>query len=153
MLQIKMLYKLSPIASLLLILVLLVLRNSESLSFQYQSSRRAFFIKAATVATTATTTATAGAGMVDAAIDVSGLKVFVNETTAAAGRAAPNQPPSGPLAGTSLGFKVGGGPRPESQVRKIDEARYQAAGKGPSFLVGVPRESPSENNTEKTWTK
>eukprot|EP00979_Chaetoceros_neogracilis_P015499 scaffold6029_cov258-Chaetoceros_neogracile.AAC.1 len=138
-----MTFKLSLIASLLLILLP---RNSESLLFQFQSqSRRAFFIKAAATMTTMT----AGAGVAKATIDVSGLKVLVDETP---GRAAPNQPSSGPLAGTNLGFKVGGGPRPESEVRKIDEARYEAAGKGPSFLVGVPREQP-ESNTGKIWTK
>mmetsp|Transcript_33857 Transcript_33857/g.40569 ORF Transcript_33857/g.40569 Transcript_33857/m.40569 type:complete len:144 (+) Transcript_33857:1-432(+) len=141
MLQIKILNEL-----LLIIFLLLVLlpRDSESLSFQFQN-RRAFVIQLATTVATAT----AGTELANAAIDVSGLKVVVDQTP---GRAAPNQPPSGPLAGTSLGYKVGGGPRPESEVRQIDEARYQAAGKGPSFLVGVPREPASEKNTEKIWT-
>ena len=138
--MVQMTYKLPLITSLLMILLP---GKSDSLLFQCQS-RRAFFIKAATTVTTAT----AGAGMANA-IDVSGLKVLDEETP---GRAAPNQPPSGPLAGTSLGFKVGGGPRPESEVRKIDESRYEAAGKGPAFLVGVPREQP-EVNTEKAWTR
>jgi hypothetical protein len=146
MLQIPPLNRLGPIASLLLIL-LLSISNSASLQFNFhpttssstttRSSRRAFFVKAAATLTAATTTVTAA----EAAIDVSGLRVVAPEgqPALAPGRA-PNQPPSGPLAGTSLGFQVGGGPRPESEVRKIDEARYQAAGKGPSFLVGVPRE-------------
>jgi len=95
------------------------------------------------------TTTTGGAEIANAAINVSGLKVVLDQTR---GRAAPNLPPSR-LAGTSVGYKVGGGLRPESEVRQIDEARYQAAGTGPSFLVGVPREPESEKNTEKIlWT-
>lgn len=135
-------YKVLLVASLLLVLFP---RNSESLLFLLQS-RRAFFTS---VTTTAAATC-AGAGVANAGIDVSGLKEEATTTTP--GRA-PNQPPSGPLAGTPLGFQVAGGPRPESEVRKIDEARYQAAGKGPSFLVGVPREQPSDGNEDTKWMR
>jgi hypothetical protein len=92
---------------------------------------------------TIATAACSGDKVANAAIDVSGLRVESATATATPGRA-PNQPPSGPLAGTKLGFQVAGGPRPESEVRQIDEARYaavrKAQGKGPLFLEGVPRE-------------
>jgi hypothetical protein len=79
---------------------------------------------------------------------VSGLRAEQQQkqatVTVTPGRA-PNQPKSGPLAGTKLGFQVGGdGPRLEEQVRKIDEPRYaavrKAQGLGPLFLEGVPIE-------------
>ena len=93
--------------------------------------QRRAFVQAAVVSVTT------AAGVVDA------VPPFLADAPELRGRA-PNQPPSGPLAGTPLGFKVGGGPRPESEVRKIDEARY-AAVRGPervpSFLDGVPRET------------
>ena len=62
----------------------------------------------------------------------------------------PNAPPSGPLANTPLGYQVGGGPRPEAEVREIDRARYKAAAgaapaKTASFLDGVPLEAPDAN--------
>jgi hypothetical protein len=136
------LYKLLLIASLLL---LLLLRNSESLQFP-TSSRRAFFIKAAAATSTSVIATTAACCEVaNAAIDVSGLRT--EQPTVTPGRA-PSQPASGPLAGTKLGFQVGGGPRPEEEVRKIDEPRYAAARKaqgfGPLFLEGVPIEPRTE---------
>ena len=128
-------------ALLRLALLLLLWKTSESLQLHQRPAttrtgvgpanaigRRWFLAQAAAVVTLTKT-----ADAAKAAIDVSGLQVE-------GGGRAPNQPPSGPLAGTKLGFQVGGGPRPEEEVRKIDEARYRAAGKGPSFLVGVPRE-------------
>jgi hypothetical protein len=139
-----MLYKLL-IASLLLSLLL---RNSESLQFP---SRRTFFTKAATASVIAA--ACCGNEVANAAIDVSGLRVTESQTQTTPGRA-PNQPASGPLAGTSLGFQVAGGPRPESEVRKIDEARYaavrKATGQGPLFLDGVPREQQPDEIKRKT---
>ena len=145
----KLMHKLLLDASLLLLLLLiLVPRNSDSLQFpSSNSSRRNFFIKATTATTAACIWCTGGVEVANAAIDVSGLKVEQSSsstiTTATPGRA-PNQPASGPLAGTKLGFQVGGGPRPEEEVRKIDEPRYAAArkaqGKGPFFLEGVPIE-------------
>jgi hypothetical protein len=141
----KIMHKLLLDASLLLLLLLiLVPRNSDSLQFpNSDSSRRTFFVKAATAACFC---CTGGVEVANAAIDVSGLKVEQSSstiTTTTPGRA-PNQPSSGPLAGTSLGFQVGGGPRPEDEVRKIDEPRYAAVrksqGKGPLFLDGVPIE-------------
>ena len=146
----KLMHKLLLDASLLLLLLLiLVPRNSDSLQFpSSNSSRRNFFIKATTATTAACIWCTGGVEVANAAIDVSGLKVEQSSsstitTTTTPGRA-PNQPASGPLAGTKLGFQVGGGPRPEEEVRKIDEPRYAAArkaqGKGPLFLDGVPIE-------------
>jgi hypothetical protein len=142
----KIMHKLLPL--LLLLLIILLPRNSDSL--QFPSSRRNFFIKTATAATAASCFCCTGGGVevANAAIDVSGLKVEQSSsstitTTTTPGRA-PNQPSSGPLAGTSLGFQVGGGPRSEDEVRKIDEPRYAAVrksqGKGPLFLDGVPIE-------------
>jgi hypothetical protein len=146
--MLHILYKLLLIASLLL---LLLLRNSESLQFP-TSSRRTFFIKAAAAAATSTsviaTTLTAASydcEVANAAIDVSGLRAEQQQkqATVTPGRA-PNQPKSGPLAGTKLGFQVDNGPRSEEQVRKIDEPRYaavrKAQGLGPLFLEGVPIE-------------
>ena len=148
----KLMHKLLLDASLLLLLLLLLIlvpRNSDSLQFpSSNSSRRNFFIKATTATTAACIWCTGGVEVANAAIDVSGLKVEQSSsstitTTTTPGRA-PNQPASGPLAGTKLGFQVGGGPRPEEEVRKIDEPRYAAArkaqGKGPLFLDGVPIE-------------
>jgi hypothetical protein len=148
--MLHILYKLLLISSLLL---LLLLRNSESLQFP-TSSRRTFFIKAAAAAATSTsviaTTLTAASydcEVANAAIDVSGLRAEQQQkqatVTVTPGRA-PNQPKSGPLAGTKLGFQVDNGPRSEEQVRKIDEPRYaavrKAQGLGPLFLEGVPIE-------------
>ena len=77
----------------------------------------------------------------NAAIDVSGLRV--DQPVVTPGQA-PTKPKSGPLAGSKLGFQVGGGPRPEEEVRRIDEPRYasvrKAQGLGPLFLEGVPIE-------------
>jgi hypothetical protein len=150
-----MLCKLLLIASLLLFLLL---RNSESLQFP-TSSRRTFFIKAAAAATSTSVIATTAA---NAAIDVSALRAEQQQPTAnvAPGRA-PNQPRSGPLASTKLGFQVGGGPRPEEEVRKIDEPRYAAArkaqGLGPLFLEGVPieqqQQQSDEAKTETNWMR
>jgi len=144
MLQIKIPFKL-PLITVLLLIQLPT--NSESLSFQFQN-RRAFVIKVATTVTTATASAKAA----NAAIDVSGLKVAppVDQTP---GRAAPNGPSSGILAGTKLGYQVGGGPRSEEEVRKIDEPRYaavrKAQGLGPLFLEGVPIEGQQEKSETK----
>jgi len=115
----------------LLACLLILVPVSECLTLQ----RRALFKFAATAASV---TAAQAANAVPAFLE--GVPVEGAEP----GRA-PNQPPSGPLANTPLGFKVGGGARPEEEVRKIDEARYRAArgpdaDKTPSFLDGVPRE-------------
>jgi hypothetical protein len=145
-----MLYTQLLIASLLL---LLLLRNSESLQFP-TSSRRNFFIKAAAATSTSViATTSACCEVANAAIDVSGL------TRAEQPTVTPNQPRSGPLAGTKLGFQVGGGPRPEEEVRKIDEPRYAAArkaqGLGPLFLEGVPIEQQQSDKakTETNWMR
>lgn len=130
---------------LVLIIASLLLRNSESLQFpKSSSSRRAFFVKAATTATVLVvggSSATIEAA--NAAIDVSGLRVEGDQPVATRGQA-PSNPKSGPLAGTKLGFQVGGGPRPEEEVRRIDEPRYaavlKAQGLGPLWLEGVPIE-------------
>jgi hypothetical protein len=133
---------------LLLIIASLLPRNSNSL--QFPTSRRTFVTKAAASASaiaTAVVVAGGGAGEVaNAAIDVSGLSVeplAVTPGQAPTRRGAP--PASGLLAGTKLGFQVGGGPRSEEEVRKIDEPRYaavrKAQGLGPAFLEGVPIES------------
>lgn len=141
--MLHMLSKLLLIASQLLILLP---RNSESLQF---SSRRTFFTRAATASAVIATTAFCGNEAANAAIDVSGLRE--ESTNTQTGRA-PNQPSSGPLAGTSLGFQVAGGPRPESEVRMIDESRYaavrKAQGKGPLFLDGVPIEVQQTDNSD-----
>mmetsp|Transcript_33868 Transcript_33868/g.40983 ORF Transcript_33868/g.40983 Transcript_33868/m.40983 type:complete len:147 (-) Transcript_33868:220-660(-) len=141
--MLQMLYKLMLIASLLLTLLL---RKSESL--QFPTTRRTFFIKA-TYTSVIASAACCDGKMANAAIDVSRLKV--EQSTNTPGRA-PNQPQSGPLAGTSLGFQVGGGPRPENEVRKIDEERYaavrKATGQGPLFLDGLQREQPDETKSE-----
>ena len=111
-------------------------------------------MKAVTSTSVIATAAFCGDEAANAAIDVSGLK----QESAAPGRA-PNPQKSGPLAGTSLGFQVAGGPRPESEVRQIDEGRYaavrKAQGKGPLFLDGVPREGqqPDKTETETKWTR
>jgi hypothetical protein len=164
--MLHMLYKLLLIASLLL---LLLLRNSESLQFPTSTSRRTFFIKAAAASSTSVIATTLTAAccfceVANAAIDVSGLRAEQQKqqptVTTPPGRA-PNQPPSGPLAGSKLGFQVGGGPRPEEEVRKIDEPRYAAArkaqGLGPLFLEGVPIEQeqqPSDKaKTETNWMR
>jgi hypothetical protein len=155
--MLHMLYKLLHIPSLLLILLL---RNSESL--QFPSTRRTFFIKAVTSTSVIATAAWCGDEVANAAIDVSGLRAESTSTPGSApnqtpGRA-PNQPASGPLAGTKLGFQVAGGPRPESEVRKIDEPRYaavrKAQGKGPLFLDGVAEEQQLDKaNTETKWMR
>ena len=139
------------------LLFILLLRNSESLQFP---SRRTFFIKAVASTSVIATAACGLEEVANAAIDVSGLTTAAESTTTPStpGRP-PNQPASGPLAGTKLGFQVGGGPRPESEVRKIDEPRYaavrKAQGKGPLFLEGVPQEEqqPNKANTETKWMR
>jgi hypothetical protein len=144
-----MLYKPLLIASLLLIL----LPRNSSLQFP---SRRTFFLKAVTSTSVIATAACWGTRneVANAAIDVSGLRAESTPTTP--GRA-PSQPSSGPLAGTSLGFQVGGGPRPESEVRQIDEPRYaavrKAQGKGPLFLEGLPREKQQPDGAKTVETK
>ena len=114
--------------------LLLLVRGSESLTLQ----RRALF-KAAVAAASVTAAAAQVSPARASQIDWQQLGVPVEREP---GRA-PNQPASGPLANSPFGFKVGGGPRPEEEVRKIDEARYRAAGKAPSFFDGVPRAGPS----------
>jgi len=109
----------------------------------------------------ATTAACSGANVANAAIDVSGLRTEQTQqqqqqttgtVTGPPGRA-PSQPASGPLAGTKLGFQVGGGPRSEEEVRKIDEPRYaavrKAQGLGPLFLEGVPIEQQQQQQSTK----
>lgn len=124
-----------------LVLLVLTARNAESL---HVSSRRDFFVKAAT---STTTIAFGGAQLAHAAIDVSGLPVEQSPQSNARG-VDPRQLKSGPLAGTKLGFQVGGGPRSEEVVRAIDQPRYEAVrktqGLGPMFLDGVPRETQPE---------
>jgi hypothetical protein len=139
------------------LLLLLLLRNSESLQFP-TSSRRTFFIKVAAATSTCGIATAACCEVANAAIDVSGLRA--EQPTVTPGRA-PSQPKSGPLAGTKLGFQVGGGPRPEEEVRKIDEPRYAAArkaqGLGPLFLEGVPIEQQQSDKdkakTETNWMR
>ena len=117
--------------------LLLLVRGSESLTLQ----RRALF-KAAVAAASVTAAAAQVSPARASQIDWQQLGV---PTEREPGRA-PNQPASGPLANSPFGFKVGGGPRPEEEVRKIDEARYRAArgpDNPPSFLDGVPRAGPS----------
>ena len=125
---------------LLLLIASLLLRTSESLQFltndNNRHSRRAFFVEAAA----ATVVVVCGSSeAANAAIDVSGLRV--DQPVATRGQA-PSNVKSGPLAGTKLGFQVGGGPRPEEEVRRIDEPRYaavrKAQGLGPLWLEGVP---------------
>jgi hypothetical protein len=144
--MLHLLYKTMLVASLLFILLP---RNSESLQC---SSRRTFFKKAAATTSVIATAACCGNEAASAAIDVSGLKIESESTnTQTTPGRAPNQPPSGPLAGSSLGFQVAGGPRPENEVRQIDEARYaavrKAQGKGPLFLEGVPLEGESPDKS------
>ena len=147
-----------------LLLLLLFVRESDSLQFPTSSSRRAFFVRAAAGSLIAvTTTAAPCCGgcceVANAAIDVSGLKVEQPTAVVIPPGRPPNQQPSGPLAGTRLGFQVGGGPRPEEEVRKIDEPRYaavrKAQGLGPAFLEGVPTERPqSEKDIAETkWMR
>lgn len=146
-----------------LLLLLLFVRESDSLQFPTSSSRRAFFVRAAAGSLIAvTTTAAPCCGereVANAAIDVSGLKVERPTAVVIPPGRPPNQQPSGPLAGTRLGFQVGGGPRPEEEVRKIDEPRYaavrKAQGLGPAFLEGVPTEQPqSEKDIAETkWMR
>ena len=128
----------------LLLGLLLLLRSAESL--QPRSSRRSFFKAAAATATSTSVIATAAGWreVANAAIDVSSLPVEKPPPVSATPGRAPNQPASGPLAGTKLGFQVGGGPRSEEEVRAIDAPRYEAVrkaqGLGPKFLEGVPIE-------------
>ena len=150
--------------TIMLPLFVILLLNNEIDAYSFQS-RRSFF-KATTAATTAACLVVGNAN----AIDVSGLVIEGGATAqlsqtsnsasidvsslaiegAQPGRA-PNQPASGLLAGTKLGFQVGGGPRPEEVVRKIDESRYKAAtvpgrpNNNPAFLEGLPREPVSNN--------
>ena len=157
--MLHVLNKLLLIASLLLFLLL---RNSESLQLFPTSTtatatttRRTFFIKAAAATSTSVIATTAAYHEVaNAAIDVSSLRTEQSQTTVTPdppGRA-PSQPASGPFAGTKLGFQVGGGPRPEEEVRKIDEPRYaavrKAQGLGPLFLEGVPIEQEQQQSTK-----
>ena len=114
--------------------LLLLVRGSESLTLQ----RRALF-KAAVAAASVTAAVAQVSPARASQIDWQQLGV---PTEREPGRA-PNQSASGPLANSPFGFKVRGGPRPEEEVRKIDEARYRAAGKAPSFFDGVPRAGPS----------
>ena len=154
LMMLHILNKLLLIASLLLFLLL---RNSESLQLfptstststaTTSTTRRTFFIKAAAATSTSVIATTAAYHEVaNAAIDVSSLRTEQSQTTVTPGPPgrAPSQPGSGPFAGTKLGFQVGGGPRPEEEVRKIDEPRYaavrKAQGLGPLFLEGVPIE-------------
>jgi hypothetical protein len=123
--MLHMLFKLLLIASLLLILLL---RNSESLQFP---SRRTFFINAVTSTSVIATAAWCGDEVANAAIDVSGLRA--ESTTSSS---VPNQ----------------------TEVRKIDEPRYaavrKAQGKGPLFLDGVAEEQqPDKANTETKWMR
>lgn len=132
-----------------LIASLLLLRNSESLQFPTTTSRsrRAFFVEAAAAATAVVATTE----VANAAIDVSGLRAEGGQPVAASAQGqAPSNLKSGPLAGTKLGFQVGGGPRPEEEVRRIDEPRYAAArkaqGLGPLWLEGVPIEQQQQQD-------
>mmetsp|Transcript_19490 Transcript_19490/g.40153 ORF Transcript_19490/g.40153 Transcript_19490/m.40153 type:complete len:157 (+) Transcript_19490:117-587(+) len=137
------------VASLLLPLV----RNSESLRFRTSSSRSRsdFFVEvaAATVVVVGGGSATIGAA--NAAIDVSGLRVEGGRPVGARGQA-PSNLKSGPLAGTKLGFRVGRGPRPEEEVRRIDEPRYaavrKAQGLGPLWLEGVQIEQQQQQQQQ-----
>lgn len=147
MLQIKTSFSKLPFITALLLILLPT--NSESLSHQSPNTRRAFVIQVAAI-TTATTTAGGCSKTANAAIDVSGLKQAAAPTP---GRAAPNGgPKSGLLAGTKLGYQVGGGPRSEEEVRAIDEPRYaavrKAQGLGPKFLEGVPIEGQQQQQQE-----
>jgi hypothetical protein len=130
-------------------LLLLMLRNSESLQFptsrrsrsrSSSSGRRAFFIEAAAATVVVVGGSIATGEAANASIDVSGLRVEGGQPVAARGQP-PSKLKSGPLAGTKLGFQVGGGPRPEEEVRRIDEPRYaavrKAQGLGPLWLEGV----------------
>ena len=126
------------------LLLALVARNTESLHIQSSSSsssRRNFLPKAAGIAAAA---ACGEVKVANAGIDVSGIKVEQPPKPAVTPGRPPNAPKSGPLAGTALGFQVGGGPRSESEVREIDAPRYAAVRKAqglpPLFLEGVPVE-------------
>lgn len=140
-----------------LVLILLP-RDSHSLQ-QFPTtcnSRRAFFNKATTAASTIIFVGTTiGGKAANAGIDVSGLRV--EQPPATPGRP-PNAPPSGPLAGTKLGFQVGGGPRSEEEVRRIDEPRYAAVRKAqglpPLFLEGMPIEQADKaKSSDTSWMK
>mmetsp|Transcript_16560 Transcript_16560/g.19087 ORF Transcript_16560/g.19087 Transcript_16560/m.19087 type:complete len:179 (+) Transcript_16560:34-570(+) len=135
-----------PASSILILLLLLLTQNSESLH-PSPNTRRNFLAK-----TTAATIAVAflGTQQVAAAIDISGLPVegggsrSNSQSNGGARGIPPTQLKSGPFANSPLGFQVGGGPRPEEVVRAIDAPRYDAArraqGLGPKFLEGVPIE-------------
>lgn len=103
--------------------------------------QRRAFVQAATVSVTGLASGChATAGFLEAAPE---LRSDIRQKSA-------GRPPnakdvsSGPLANSPLGFQVGGGPRPEAEVREIDKKRYEAAAgaKAPAtadFLDGVPR--------------
>ena len=96
-------------------LLLLGLSVSTTESIQVQSSRRNFFAKA----TSALATAAVGGEAANAGIDVSGIKVEQPPKPPVTPGRPPNAPKSGPLAGTALGFQVGGGPRSEEVRRRV----------------------------------
>jgi len=117
-----------------------VARSSEQ---RTHSTRSALPRRALLQATAAVSSAAAGAGV---ALAVPDFLADAPELRPPPGRP-PNAPPSGPLANTPLGYQVGGGPRPEAEVREIDKKRYEAAAgaapeKSASFLDGLPREAP-----------
>ena len=116
--------------------LLLLVRGSESLTLQ----RRALF-KAAVAAASVTAAVAQVSPARASEIDWQALGVPVERLNQPEPGRPPNPQASGPLANTPFGFQVGGGPRPEEEVRKIDEARYRAAGRSP--LDSVPRAGPS----------
>ena len=127
----------SPLMNKLVVSALLLLvRGSESLTLQ----RRGLF-KAAVAAASVTAAGAQVSPARASEIDWQALGVPVERLNQPEPGRPPNPQASGPLANTPFGFQVGGGPRPEEEVRKIDEARYRAAGRSP--LDGVPRAGPS----------
>ena len=127
----------SPLMNKLVVSALLLLvRGSESLTLQ----RRGLF-KAAVAAASVTAAGAQVSPARASEIDWQALGVPVERLNQPEPGRPPNPQASGPLANTPFGFQVGGGPRPEEEVRKIDEARYRAAGRSP--LDGLPRAGPS----------
>ena len=116
--------------------LLLLVRGSESLTLQ----RRGLF-KAAVAAASVTAAGAQVSPARASEIDWQALGVPTESLNQPEPGRPPNPQASGPLANSPFGFQVGGGPRPEEEVRKIDEARYRAAGRSP--LDGVPRAGPS----------